>query len=198
MEQNNLTDILSNELSREDQSSCNIIHLYKDNGFYRAYEFSAWLICTFCYTDELCKINGTKYKPLNVTRKRIKNSDKNETFCFIGFPFNSLEKFIPEKITQQFNIIDDTSVDILINNIENFASYKEVLNTFNKWKESISIAKDKNESVQQNKQNNGFQTNQPKLSVILSQVLSFPIEQKTPIDCMMFISDLRKQLSEIF
>ena len=46
-------EIISIEQQRTDQAQWNVIHLFKEGGFYRAYEWSAWLIAAITYNDEV-------------------------------------------------------------------------------------------------------------------------------------------------
>ena len=62
--------------------------------FYRAYEWSAWLIVVIAYNDEVRKQSKDR-KPLKLSHKQLANSE--DTFCFVGFPIKSMEKFIPTR-----------------------------------------------------------------------------------------------------
>lgn len=59
--------------------------------FYRAYEWSAWLIVVITYNDEVRKQSKDR-KPLKLSHKQFANSE--DTFCFVGFPIKSMEKFV--------------------------------------------------------------------------------------------------------
>lgn len=72
-----LKEIIEIDRQRDLSADSNVIHLFQEGSFYRAYEWSAWLCVT--YVNSLMK----------VTHKPIKNS--NETFCFVGFPVSSLD-----------------------------------------------------------------------------------------------------------
>lgn len=84
-----ISEILEIEKNREDAAQWNIIHLFKEGGFYRAYNWSAWLIVAVAYNDEVRK-NSSDRKPLNVSRKKTKNGEND--FAFVGFPLKSLER----------------------------------------------------------------------------------------------------------
>ena len=104
-----ISEILEIEKNREDAAQWNIIHLFKEGGFYRAYNWSAWLIVAVAYNDEVRK-NSSDRKPLNVSRKKTKNGEND--FAFVGFPLKSLEKFIPNNTG--FTPVNDTQIDISI------------------------------------------------------------------------------------
>ena len=104
-----IADILEIERQRSDPSQWNVIHLFKEGGFYRAYEWSAWLIVTISYSDEIRKESQDR-KPLNVTHKTLRGSD--DTFLFVGFPLKSADKFIPNRTS--FETISDSQIDMAI------------------------------------------------------------------------------------
>ena len=90
-----ITDVLITESNRREGSEWNKIHLFEMGDFYRAYEWSAWLISVITYSDEVRKQQKDR-KPLKVSHKQLSNSEM--TFCFVGFPIKSVEKFIPTRI----------------------------------------------------------------------------------------------------
>src|SRR5574344_2479952 len=72
-----IKEILNIEQTREDNT---LIHLFAEGSFWRAYELSSWLCFRFV----------NEFKP---TKRRIKGIDA--TVTFVGFPRQSLQKFIP-------------------------------------------------------------------------------------------------------
>lgn len=57
--------------------------------FWRAYEWSAWLISVISYNDNV-RMTTKDRKPIHVTRMRRTDID-NATYCFVGFPVKSVE-----------------------------------------------------------------------------------------------------------
>ena len=103
-----LADILSIERDRQEPEKWNVIHLFKTGTFYTAYEWSAWLTAAVSFNDEVRKQTKSRM-PLTVTRNEIASSE-NETFCKVGFPMKSVEKFIPARTG--FEAIDDSHLVI--------------------------------------------------------------------------------------
>ena len=89
-----LVDILQQERERDTSDKWGLIHLYKTGSFYSAYEWSAWLIAVITFNDEV-RMATKDRKPIAVTRIPMKDSD--ETFCRVGFPLKSIEKYIPTR-----------------------------------------------------------------------------------------------------
>ena len=106
----NLVEVFTQEWDRENPSEWSKIHLYKMGDFWRAYEWSAWLISVISYNDNV-RMTTKDRKPLHVTRMR-RTDVEDATYCFVGFPVKSVEKYIPERET--FESIDDKHVVITI------------------------------------------------------------------------------------
>ena len=189
-----ISEILEIEKERTDVSSWNVIHLFKEGGFYRAYNWSAWLIVTVAYNDEVRKGQSDR-KPLNVSRKRVKNGDGD--FAFVGFPLKSMEKFIPYQTA--FTPINDSQIDISIELPATDAeiSYEVLSQSFEDWKQSVPIQEDKpkREGVSPDE---AVQASPRSITQVMQQVLSFPLESRTPMECMSFISLLKQQLAALF
>lgn len=185
-----ISEILEIEKSRTEDTSWNVIHLFKEGGFYRAYNWSAWLIVTVAYSDDVRKGISDR-KPLTVSRKRVKNGD--DDFAFVGFPLKSLEKFIPYH--NNFQPVSDTQIDVTIEfpATDGDISYETLLQAFEEWKQTIPISEDKPK-----KDGDEHVRIPPRsLTSIMSQVLSYPLESKTPLENMAFISTLKQELAAL-
>ena len=90
-----IIQIIQTEQERTNDSR-NLIHLYQEGSFYRAYNWSAWLCHRF--------INQFK-----VTHKSLKGIEGS--VLFIGFPVTSIDRFFPG---YQINDVGDKAKDILL------------------------------------------------------------------------------------
>ena len=104
-----LSEACDFDLNRQDPQTWNKIHLYKMGDFWRVYEWSAWLISTVTFNDEV-RIRYSNRQPLAVTR--MHRTDKEGTYCFVGFPIRSLDKFVPER--KNFESADEKHLIITI------------------------------------------------------------------------------------
>lgn len=168
-----ISDALKIEDNRCDKDA-STIHLFKHGMFYRAYNWSAWLISLFLCTDEnklatLCK----KY-----------NGSDNET-VFVGFPVSSIEKFIPNQIGVIYT--SENQVDIKID-LPNGVTYNDMVAQFEEWKNQI---KNSNEEIKPNIKNKSINVIPRDIMV---DILSYPLEAKSPIENIEFISKLKRQL----
>ena len=134
-----LADILAIERDRQEPEKWNVIHLFKTGTFYTAYEWSAWLTAVVSFNDEVRKQTKSRM-PLTVTRNAIA-SNEGETFCKVGFPMKSVEKFIP--VRTGFEAIDDNHLVITIPLPQpsdgTAVTYERLAEAVEKWKEEQPI-----------------------------------------------------------
>ena len=140
-----LTEVFAIESDRATSDKWNKIHLFKMGDFWRAYEWSAWLISVITYNDAARQATKDR-KPLHVTR--MERSDIEGTYCFVGFPVRSLEKYIPTR--ENFESIDDKHVVVTITlpqPTDGSELNEDLLVTaVNQWREGIELKKKKKAS----------------------------------------------------
>ena len=176
-----LGDILEKEKNRSETGMLRTIYLYQEGTFYRAYEWSAWLCVRY-----ISQFKAT----------RLATKDGIESSVFVGFPVSSLSKFIPENYSMR-NEGDKCIVVDLPNNIfGDVFDIEQLREEFANWKDSVPQSAKKLSMRHELK--DGVKAEQPRhLTDIMAQVLAFPIEQKSPMECMTFIATLKQQISEI-
>lgn len=180
-----LSTIIDAERSRPDFDAKREIRLYPDGTFFRAYEWSAWLCVRYI-------------RQLKVTRRTLKNVDTD--IVFVGFPKNSLDKYILENtevIQTDEHIILRLSSQIFPPETE-----CEVLTTdFSAWRESVPKAADKKKESKAGIHaagNGAIQTVQPQtLSGIMQRVLRFDVMNSSPMVCMNFLNTIQQDLKEL-
>jgi hypothetical protein len=183
-------EIISIEQQRTDQAQWNVIHLFKEGGFYRAYEWSAWLIAAITYNDE-ARQQSKDRKPLSVTRKKIRDSE--DTFAFVGFPLNSVDKFIPNRTS--FQAASDSQLDITIELAwDGDYTYDSLNEAFRKWKEEQPIQEPK---TRRDESDAPSTSSHLSTSGIIADILAWPLEQKTPLENTMFISTLKQKIATL-
>ncbi len=168
-----LSEIMNIERSRETADARRQIHLFADGKFYRAYEWSAWLCCSY--------IN--KFK---VTKRMIQAVDA--PMLFIGFPQTSISKFTPEGTTT-------TQVEeghLLLSLPETMIKSSNTMSDdFSKWKASapLSEPKDKPQPV--------LADRPVSLTGVLKRLLEYNVLEHSPMECMQFVSDMQRKLAEV-
>lgn len=95
----------------------------------------------------------------------------------VGFPKSSLDKWSGGRKVET----DDDYVTIILEDSEILEYSEEV---FQKWKDSTG------NQDERKGENNGNEFEE-----IHDRILSFPIENKTPMECMMFLSELKALLN---
>ena len=155
--------------------SCNVIHLFQEGSFIRAYEWSAWL----------CVQSLGKFK---VTKRKYKNIDP--LVAFIGFPVTSFGKYIGDKFV--VNNIDENRRDIQLT--MEVTSFEELQTEFEEWKTTLPVAEpsEKKNAVSGNTLNSGVT-----ITGVMRKILAFPLENSTPMQSMAFIAEVKQELSQV-
>ena len=193
-----LTEVFAIESDRATSDKWNKIHLFKMGDFWRAYEWSAWLISVITYNDAARQATKDR-KPLHVTR--MERSDIDGTYCFVGFPVRSLEKYIPTR--ENFESIDDKHVVVTITlpqPTDGSELNEELLVTaINQWREGIELKKKKDKADKAADDATGAmaENHRPTGGGILSQIMAYPLSERTAIENIQFIQSLKQQLATI-
>lgn len=161
---------LSSILSTE-SSNTHTLYFYREGVFYKAYERSAYLFVKYV-------------RPFQV-KKRLVKSVKQEVVS-VGFPTNSLPNyFSADKIKEKENVAEiDLEKDIDIHEFE-------------LWKAEIPIYQEGSSMSGQStmsRETNDPQHNKSSDIETIMKIKMFPIEGKTPLECMLFLSELKKNL----
>lgn len=182
-----LETILEQENGRTDENK-NVIHLYLEGGFYRAYEWSAWLCHRYI-------------KEFKVTHRKFNNVE--QTVLFVGFPLTSFDKYAEEMTSVR--VINEKEKEFVLSdlNVPDDMDLDMMKTDFGVWKDSIPVQEPnkKKESAEQQNQNALLQKEKEgqylSMSQIMNSILAFPLESKSPLDCMLFVSQLKGQISRL-
>ena len=171
-----LKEIIEKERERGTAAQCATIHLFREGSFYRAYEWSAWLAVRH-------------FPEMKVTHRLLKGG---EDIVFVGFPLTSLERYTPGEATVE--PVDDKCVDIVLPPATEDSESKQA--DFANWKQAQPLtdaSKKKVEERRQEEQRNAH----PRLTDIMLDIMAYPIEQHSPMECMAYLSDVKQRLSQI-
>ena len=193
----NLEEVFKQEWDRENPAEWNKIHLYKMGDFWRAYEWSAWMISVIAFNDKV-RMTTKDRKPIHVTRMR-RTDVEDATYCFVGFPVRSVEKYIPNR--ESFESVDDKHVVITIalptptdGSDVTFERLKEAVE---KWKENYEIKVQKPKKEKPSAAPGSMTVARPSGAGILVQIMSYPLAERTAVDNIAFISSLKAQITAI-
>jgi len=173
-----LKDILETENKRTSDAECRQIYLYQEGTFYRAYERSAWLLISYI-------------SPLKPTRRNVKGQDDSIVFC--GFPITSLTKYVKEDCTIIDNEDKSQIITIPATLYPSIESTEAEQAAFSYWKQSVPLTESKKEVIKESNT-----TNTPlRLTDIMHKILVYPIEQKSPLESMQFLAEIKQQIATI-
>lgn len=188
-----LTPALEFEKLREDAESWNKIFLHKDGKFFRAYEWSAWLIKTLVCSEAFQKERGD-VKILAANRYVTKKGE----YVSVGFPLESLSKYMPNYEGVDFETIEDYATFTVEMSEEEDVTYEALQAAFMEWKQSLP-EKDTRGVQKATRSTARVDSEGSRVGMfqILSQVMSYPLESKTPSDNAEFIASLKRQLAAL-
>ena len=161
------------------------IHFYLEGSFWRAYEWSAYLSRNF--PSDL-----TEEERLRPIKKVTKNCE--DGYIQIGLQLNSFEKYFPGVTNNEklFNIKDKEIIihgEDFFKDIE-FNKYEDLLHS---WKNSINLS---NKEKKKFKNNKDF-TENITIDDIIKEIISYPVENRSLIENLQFLSYIRDKINKI-
>ena len=182
-----IAEIIQIESARQEPSSWNVVHFIKEGDFYRAHDWSAWLVATFPFGE-------AAEKPLKVIAKKMKDG-YIDAFC--GFPASSIGKYIPQGT--DFQAVSDIQIDV---KVEIAAEIGEVsFENLNKLKEDWKNGLPLQESKKQRREERESQELAPRglrMSDIVNRLAALPMEDLSPMECYDILRNLKKQALSLF
>jgi len=182
-----ISEIIEIEQHRTNIFECRIAKMYREGTFLRAYNWSAWLF-----------IKGGI--DLKISNRIVKKVD--EPVAMIGFPPASISKYAPEGAQTTSNT--DGSVDIVFPSsiIPDDADINALLDEYNQWKSALPITESlpsKKEKSQETSSETIFApySSPSTLTTIMQRILAYPLESKSPVENLTFISEIKRQLSAL-
>lgn len=210
-----IAEILETERNRQEAATWNVVHMYKTGQFYTAYDWSAWIISVISYTDAV-RMQTKDRHPLQVTRIKLATSD--DTFCKVGFPFKSIEKFCPQR--QDFEGVENDHITFRIPLPQptdgTDITHERLRKAVDDWTESLPIKPSKpteeerkaikaersgkNANTSTNAEasaNNPLTTTPQPGGGLVRQILDYPLTESTPMDNYAFIMRMKQQIASI-
>ena len=175
-----LSNILALERERATIGQCRQIHLHLEGQFYHIYEWSAWLFTRYVQSFKL-------------THKLVSNSG-TDTMVMTGFPMQSLSKHLGDGHEPDENGL--ITVSLSPDSFGGGETEETMQADFENWKRSIPLTEKSKAKVDEMKGNaSGERT--PRLTDIMHDVLAYPIEQKSPMETMSFMMELKSRIAKI-
>lgn len=172
-----IKDILKIESERTEENRL-LIHLFQEGSFYRAYEWSAWLCHRFV----------SQFK---VTHKKLKSIEPS--VLFVGFPVTSLDKYFA---SMPMGDAGEKEKDVLlpVDTLPEGMSLDIMHTDFETWKASIPLSEPNTQSKEYSLSREN-RAGTADMRRIMHEILAFPVEQKTPIECMLFVAETKRKLA---
>lgn len=188
-----LIPALQYEKIRQDSESWNKIICHKEGRFYHIYEWSAWLVKKFLCTEEFQKQRGD-----NNILSAFRYQGKDVEYVMIGFPLESLSKYIHTYADVKKMENDDLTITIDMP-LEGNETEESLRADFEEWKQSCLLKEKKAKSNREISNSPGGAATMARSGMfqILSTVLSYPVERSTPAENLEFISKLKQQLASL-
>ena len=172
---------------RKEPENWNKVILHREGKFYRAYEWSAWLIKTVVCTEAFQKERGDA-KPLSCHRQKNKSGE----FAMLGFTVESISKFIPthKDMSPLPDSPDDICIEIEIN-LNGDETYEQLQHRFESWRGTLPEPANKNNkgSSEAPRKTGAFQ--------IIADLIAYPLERRTADENVEFISSLKQKAAEL-
>jgi hypothetical protein len=157
------------DIVKAETENNNTVILFREGIFWKAYEKSAYAFCKHI-------------KPFMVKKKYIRTID--DEIVSIGFPMSSTETILQGKTIL---LGEERKMVISIDQIDH--------ESFIAWKKEQKLTPPAN-TFPGAGYNNNFEafscSNQEK--EIINRIKHFSLENKTPLECMFFLSEIKKQL----
>ena len=187
-----ITPALEWEQNRQSVDDYTQLMLHRDGKFYHVYNQSAWLLKMFMCTEEYQKRRGDD-KMLSVSRYKTKNNE----YVMLGFPIESLSKFLVNYSTANQDGKGDNLV-MIDNPFGPDATIEQIQADYEAWMMSIPL---KESNAQKRRDITGNSEvaalSHSGLFHTMMQVLSYPVENRTPAQNVEFISELKRQLIQL-
>jgi len=172
-------DIL--EIEKRNEYNLYEIHLYLEGIFWKAYEWSAYLSNKFPSPLN----NDERLKPL-------KKNTKNAEYVSVGLPLSSFYKYFPNVIGDD-TVFEMNEKHIIIHcgkffgNEFSIENYEDILS---KWKDGIEVK-------QKNDTKSDATRQLSNVDALLEEIVSYPIESKSLIENLQFLSHIKNVAMEI-
>lgn len=193
-----LKEVFAIEDSREQRSEWNTVHLFKMGQFLEAYDWSAWLVSQVTFNDEV-RMQTKDRMPIKVRRR--KRTDIDGTYCTVGFPASSLDKYIPDRT--DFKMEGDAHCIATITLPQ--ATIDEMRKQYTDWVNAQPVEGPREKKQKLHTADVAAEPAQaahtvqqlPAKAGILSQIMAYPLNASTPADNAAFIASLKQQIADI-
>ena len=183
-----IAEIIAIETNRKEAGQWNVIHFVKDGDFYRAHDWSAWLMSA-------CPFGEAVNKPLKVIAKKMKDGYV-DAWC--GFPASSLGKYIPNDGSVDFKPVSDNQIDVSVELPADIGdvSFENLLALKEEWKNALPLIGKKQR--REDREVAELAPRTVRFSDVIFRIMAIPIEDTSPKEAWDILRDLRREISAMF
>lgn len=174
-----LKEIFEKERDRNAADKLAVVHLFREGTFYRAYEWSAWLMVRH-------------FTEMKVTHRVMKGGDD---VVFVGFPLTSLDRYTAEGAEVRPD--GEVCVDIVLAATEftTESNAESLQSDFANWKQSQPLTEASKKQVSEERAA-AERNAHPRLTDVMRSIMAYPVEQHSPMECMAFLAEVKRQIAE--
>lgn len=176
-----LKDIVEREQQRGSIAEARTIHLFPEGSFLRAYNWSAWLWCSHI----------GDFKPTHRTVKSLE-----QPIIHIGCPKSSFISHMPVDVEPKYEPDGSVHVDLPDTMLPSDSDPQMMLAEYEQWKQMFPVqegSKRRSDTVPDTLAADAPQS----ISAVVQRVLAFPVESKSLIECVSFLSEIKQQLARL-
>lgn len=179
-----LQEIIKSE-ERQNSEDLGKIHLYLENDWWRAYEWSAYLCHHFPNTLK-------ENEKLKVTHKDVNYIENG--LVLVGLKLEHFNKYLPQTKIEQ---VEDKHIVVEVSKVfplDNITDYRKSLD---EWKKTIPVKHEENKTKKDIKPSPLINNPHVSFMTIMQDILAYPIESKTPIDNVLFIREIKDKILKL-
>ena len=186
-----LKDKFAIDAQRETAEQRHVIHLFREGKFFRAFNYSAWLLSEYVY-NEAYRNSINAQNPISVTRNTSQNDGE---YIVCGFPVHSIEKY---RGGLEYNVIDETRATITMPEFSIEMEGDDYQKSYEEFAAGI-IKKPKKTDEQRQFGKSDLDGNVRSLGMIdiIRKANNYEIAEHTPIEVMLFFEEIQKDIHRL-
>ena len=186
-----LADKLALDAVRETPEQRLIVNLFREGKFFRAFNQSAWLMCEYVF-NEAYRQSIKVQNPIAVTRN---GSKKEGEYIMCGFPIHSIEKY---RGGLEYQVLDEDQTIIKLPDNALDMDAEDYNKCYEEFAESIAKKHKKTEEQYQfGKSDADGHVHSLGMIDIIRNVNNYVIAEHTPMEVMMFVDEIQRDIHKL-
>lgn len=179
------------ESEKRNYDNSHLIHLYYEGTWWRAYEWSAYLLYNYPLIDDaIPKLNPTKKK----------TSVNENGLIFVGLQLKSFDKYLPFiRDKEQFEEIQNKHIIINVKDVfseEIFQNYESLLIEWKKYNK-FSLKHPKKNIIKEQTNISINNDNNNEVDIIINEIKNWETIHKSMVDTYMFFINIQNKIKNL-